>query len=174
MPFMDIIGWFELGETLKGHLDQISCSEQGHSQLGQMPIHPDLGCLQVWGIQCLSGQSVPVLHDLVIKKYKNASSVYVELHTETPRKREAFTLQTHFIPKQGNHFFLRSCKRSIGFLALSRVIAVSRFNHIKPCWRLKDIICLHAPLCLLTRCLCHLGCKSGGSLVFKPDCFQYE
>lgn len=65
-------------------------------------------------------------------------------------------------------------KWSIGFLASSRVIAASRFNHIKPCWRLKDIICLHAPRCLLTRCLCHLGCKSGGSLVFKPDCFQYE
>lgn len=48
------------------------------------------------------------------------------------------------------------------------------FNHIKPCWRLKDIICLHPPCCLLTHCLCHLGCKSGSSPVFKPDCFQYE
>ena len=87
MPFMDIIGWFELGETLKGHLDQISCSEQGHSQLGQMPIHPDLGCLQVWGTYHLSGQPVLVHHHPRCKRclpYIQPKSPLFELEAISP------------------------------------------------------------------------------------------
>jgi len=59
---------FVLEGTLKGHLVQCPCDEQGHLQLHQVllypvsgPIQPDTGRLQGWGIHHLSGQSVPVL-----------------------------------------------------------------------------------------------------------------
>jgi len=51
--------------TLKGHLVQLPCNEQGHLQLHQVaqsPIQPDLECLQGQGIHCLSGQPVPAPH----------------------------------------------------------------------------------------------------------------
>ena len=52
---------FELRGTLKGHLIQLSCSEQGPLQLShvaQGPLQPDLECFQGWGIYHLSGQPV--------------------------------------------------------------------------------------------------------------------
>jgi len=55
----------ELEGTLKDHLVQIPCNEEGHRQLklvAQSPVPPDLECLQGWGILHLSGQPVPVLH----------------------------------------------------------------------------------------------------------------
>jgi len=45
----ETIELFELEETLKGHLVQLPCIEQGHLQLHQVaqrPIQPDLECLQ--------------------------------------------------------------------------------------------------------------------------------
>ena len=48
-----IIELFEFEGTLKGHLVQLPCTEQGHLQLDQVaqsPIQPDLECLQGWGI----------------------------------------------------------------------------------------------------------------------------
>jgi len=48
---------FELEGTLKGHLVQLPCNEQGHLQPhqgAQSPIHPDLERLQGWGIHHLS------------------------------------------------------------------------------------------------------------------------
>ena len=63
---MVITGWllkiivelFELEGTLKGHLIQLPCNEQGHLQLdqgAQSPVQPDLECLQGWSIHHLSG-----------------------------------------------------------------------------------------------------------------------
>ena len=56
---------FVLEETLKGHLVQLSCSEQGHLQLeqgAQNPLQPALDCLQRGGIHHLSGLPVLVLY----------------------------------------------------------------------------------------------------------------
>ena len=47
---------FELKGNFKGPLVQLACSEQGHPQLDQSPIQPDLECVQGWGIHHLSGQ----------------------------------------------------------------------------------------------------------------------
>lgn len=107
---------------------------------------------------------------------ENASSFPIRLHTETSRKRREFILQAPFITKQDDHFFAEELRTSSVSYSWHHQESQLRldFNHIKPCWKLKDIICLHPPCCLLTHCLCHLGCKSGSSPVFKPDCFQYE
>lgn len=48
------------------------------------------------------------------------------------------------------------------------------FNCMKPYLTLKDFVCLHPSCCLLAHCLLQLGCESGSSLVFKPDCSQSE
>ena len=51
---------FELEGTLKNHLVQLCCNEQGHVQLDQVaksPIQPDIECLQGWGIYQLSRKS---------------------------------------------------------------------------------------------------------------------
>ena len=63
---------FELEGTLKSHLVQLPCNEQGHLQLHQVaqsPIQPDIECLQGWGIHHLSGQPVPVPHFIVKNLY---------------------------------------------------------------------------------------------------------
>jgi len=47
--------------TIKGHLAQLPCSEQGHLQLDQVvqsPVQPDLERFQGWGIDHLSVQTV--------------------------------------------------------------------------------------------------------------------
>jgi len=52
-------------QTFKDPQVQLPCNEQGHLQLEQVAqnlIHPDLECLQGWGIPHISGQHVPVLH----------------------------------------------------------------------------------------------------------------
>jgi len=57
--------------TFKGHLVQLPCSEQGHSQLDQVaqsPVQPDLELHQRQGIHHLSGQTISVLHYLYNKK----------------------------------------------------------------------------------------------------------
>jgi len=63
--FHTIIESLELEETLKSHLVQLLCNEQGHLQLDQVaqsPIQFDLECLQRWGIHHISGQPVPAPH----------------------------------------------------------------------------------------------------------------
>ena len=57
----------KLEGTLKGHLGQLPCNEQGHLQLDQVSqslVQPDLECLQGQVIHLLSGQTVPVLEVL--------------------------------------------------------------------------------------------------------------
>ena len=66
-----IIESFELEGTVKGHLVQLLCHEQGHLQLNQSaqsPIQPDLECLQGRGIHHISGQPVPVAQHPYCKK----------------------------------------------------------------------------------------------------------
>jgi len=53
------------GDFLKRHLVQLTCNEQGPTQLGQGGqglIQPRLESLQGWGISYISGQPVPVPH----------------------------------------------------------------------------------------------------------------
>ena len=67
-----IIESLELEGTFKGHLVQLPYNEQGHLQLdqdAQSLVHPDLECLQGWGIHHLSEQPVPVPHHAYCKKY---------------------------------------------------------------------------------------------------------
>ena len=57
----EIIGPFELEETLKCHMVQFPCSELGHLQLHQVaqsPVQPGLECLQEWGTHHLSGHAL--------------------------------------------------------------------------------------------------------------------
>lgn len=59
------IGQFELEGTLKGHLVQPHCNEQGHLQLIQIAeslVLSDLEYSQRWDIHHISGQLVPVFH----------------------------------------------------------------------------------------------------------------
>jgi len=61
--FHRITEWFGLEGTLKGHLLQLPCSEQGHlqtDQVAQSPVQPGLECFHGWDIDHLSGQPVPV------------------------------------------------------------------------------------------------------------------
>jgi len=65
VAFLDhgIIKPFELEGTLKGHLVQLPCNEQGHLQLdqgAQSPIQPDLVYLQGQDFHHLARQPVPV------------------------------------------------------------------------------------------------------------------
>ena len=67
---------FEMEGTLKGHLVQFPCNEQGHLQLSQVAqnlFQPDLECLQGWGIHLLSGQLVPLPHHPYCKLLKPRS-----------------------------------------------------------------------------------------------------
>jgi len=60
--FHRIIECFGWERTFRGHLAQSPCSEQGHLQqvqVAQNPIRLDLECFQGWGLNYLSGQSVP-------------------------------------------------------------------------------------------------------------------
>ena len=62
---------FELEGTLRSHLVQLPCNEQGELQLSQVAqslVQPDLECLQGWDFHHLSGQLTPVLHYLYHKK----------------------------------------------------------------------------------------------------------
>jgi len=48
-----IIECFGLEGTLRGHVPQPPCSEQGHlplDQVAQSPVQPDPACFQGWGI----------------------------------------------------------------------------------------------------------------------------
>ena len=66
-----IIEFLELEGAFKGYLVQLPCNEQGHPQLNQVaqrPLHPDLECVQGWGIYHLSGQPVPVPHNPYCKR----------------------------------------------------------------------------------------------------------
>jgi len=59
----EVMEWFGLERTFKGHLVQCTCNKQGQlkpDQVGQSPIQPDLESFQGWGIYHLSGQPVPV------------------------------------------------------------------------------------------------------------------
>ena len=68
---------FELEGTLKGHLVQLPCNEQGHLQLEQVaqsPVQPDLECLQGWAsldnlFQCLI--------TLIVKIFVLISNLYI-------------------------------------------------------------------------------------------------
>jgi len=58
-----IIESLELEGTIKGHLVQLPCNEQGHPQLDQVAqglIQPCLESLQGWGIHHISEQPIPV------------------------------------------------------------------------------------------------------------------
>lgn len=61
-----VIELFESEGTFRGHLLQSPCSEQGDLQLHQLAqssIQPSCECLSCrWGIHCISGQPVPMLH----------------------------------------------------------------------------------------------------------------
>ena len=62
---------FELEGTLKDHLVQLPCSEQGYIQIVQVvqsPVQPDLECLQGWDFHQFSRQPVPVPHHSYCKK----------------------------------------------------------------------------------------------------------
>ena len=62
-----IIESLELEGTLEDRLVPLPSNDQGHPQLDQVaqsPIQPDLQCLQGQGIHLLSGQPVPVPHQL--------------------------------------------------------------------------------------------------------------
>ena len=61
-----IIESFELEVTLKSHLVQIPCSEEGHLQLDQSSVQPDLEHLQRQGI---SGQPASVPHHPYCEKF---------------------------------------------------------------------------------------------------------
>jgi len=74
---------FGLEETFKGYLAQPPCSEQGHlllDQAGQSPVQPGLECFQGWGINHLSGQSVPVFHHPHHKKISSLALVDIGAH----------------------------------------------------------------------------------------------
>jgi len=74
--------------TLKGHLVQILCNEQGHVQQdwgAQSLVQPDLECLQGWGSHHLSEQSVPVPHHPYCKK---TSSSYLHIQTKSSLQGE--------------------------------------------------------------------------------------
>ena len=67
-----IIERFALEGTVRGHLAQTPCSEQGRLQLdevAQSPVQPGLECLQGWGTYHLCGQPVPVFHHPHRKKF---------------------------------------------------------------------------------------------------------
>ena len=62
-----VIEFSELEGIFKGHLTQLPCNEQGQpqsDQVAQSLVQPDLESLQGRGINCNSGQSVPVPHHL--------------------------------------------------------------------------------------------------------------
>ena len=75
---------------LKGHLVQLSCSEEGHLQLqqaAQSPVQPDLERLQGRSIHLLSGQLVPVPHRPSSKKplpYIPSKSLLFPFETISP------------------------------------------------------------------------------------------
>jgi len=55
-----IIACYGLEGSLRGHLAQAPCSEQGclrRDQVAQSPVQPGLECFQGWGLHCLSGSS---------------------------------------------------------------------------------------------------------------------
>jgi len=65
--FMESLDSLEWEDTLKGHLDQSSCTEQRHLQLDQVaqsPVQPGLEYLQEQGTHHFSEQPVPVPHPL--------------------------------------------------------------------------------------------------------------
>ena len=62
---------FEKEGTLKGHLVQLSCNEQGHLQLHQVAqssVQPDLECLQRWASTSL-GNLFQCLTSLTVKNF---------------------------------------------------------------------------------------------------------
>ena len=62
----------KLEGTLKGHLGQLPCNEQGHLQLDQVdqsPVQLDSECLQEKGIHHLSGQPATVPHHPYCTKF---------------------------------------------------------------------------------------------------------
>jgi len=80
----------ELEGTVKGHLVQLPCSEQGHAQLNQVAqglIQPHLESLQGWGINHISRQFVPVPHQPHCKSlfpYIQPKSPLFELEAISP------------------------------------------------------------------------------------------
>ena len=79
-----IIEWFGLEGTIKGHLVQSPCSEQGYlllDQVAQSPVQPGLECFQGWGFYHLSGQPLPMFHHL---HHKTFVPFVPFIHSESP------------------------------------------------------------------------------------------
>jgi len=76
--------------TIKGHVVQYPCSEQGQLQTNEIswsPVQPGLECFQGWGIYLLSGQPVSGFHHPHCKKslpYVQSKSTFFYLKTITP------------------------------------------------------------------------------------------
>jgi len=73
--------WFGLERTVRDHVVQRPCNEQGHlqpDQVAQSPIQPGLECFQGWGIDQLSGQPVPVFH------YPQCKEFLPSIYSESP------------------------------------------------------------------------------------------
>ena len=74
-----IIELFELEGTLRSHLVQLPCNEQGHLQLNQVaqsPVQPqpDLKCLQGWGIHQFHRFNTLILKNFFLIASQNVSS----------------------------------------------------------------------------------------------------
>jgi len=78
---------FELEGTLRGHLVQLPCNEQGHlqfHQVNQSPIQPDLECLQGWDINHPTlGNMFQCCTTLIIKNFFLISSLNLPFYLET-------------------------------------------------------------------------------------------
>jgi len=76
-----IIKWFGLAGTFKGHLTQAPCHKQGHLQLDQVaqsPVQHDLECFQGWGTDHLPG------HRKKFLPYIQSESPLFQFKTITP------------------------------------------------------------------------------------------
>ena len=77
---------FELEGTLKGHLVQLPCSEQGHLQLhqaAQSPVQPDLQCLKGWASTTSLGNLFQCLTTLSVKNLFLISNLNLPFQLET-------------------------------------------------------------------------------------------
>ena len=140
-----------MGGTLKGHLVQSPCDEQGHPQLHQVlraPSSLTLVSLQGWGIHHLSGQPEPVLRICLRKGIfssilvQELPSGWVWMFPLVPPSLQGFSkicLQTELIPLKG--FSTGHILKDQGGQDLLVVITTIKLLIQMPCLLMVTIAC---------------------------------
>lgn len=119
--FHRIIESFELEGTLKDHLAQPPCNEQGQlqfNQVAQSPIHPNLECPQGWGIS--------YIHTASLHLVKSVLRLYLALGRPQCRAghENAFKLHSLFYP----YFFFFSREEILSPLCTSIEMEYQRWD----------------------------------------------